>query len=162
MIQPSAGRMSCDFTSVVQESTFSSAHLPTTSADQTPGCASSCCQPCQPCQQPQLTLSPPFFTLHSHSLFLPPCLMALLLPQPMGPAALSLAEAPPFSSLIGRGGRGRGHGGGEALLGWASTTCRQTLANEHRQANTDKQTLAKTNTTDRTLNKQTDYNKVTY
>ena len=157
MIQPSAGRMSCDFTSVVQESTFSSAHLPTTSADQTPGCASSCCQlPALPAT----SAHPPTTLLHSHphSPFLPPCLMALLLPQPMGPAALSLAEAPPFSSLIGRGGRGRGHGGGEALLGWASTTCRQTLANEHRQANTDKQTLAKTNTTDRTLNKQKYYN----
>ena len=65
---------------------------------------------------------------HSWSPLLPPGLMALLLPQPMGPALLSLVELPPFSSLIGGDSRGRGHGGGEALHGWASSTCRTTLS----------------------------------
>ena len=76
--------------------------------------------------------------------------MALLLPQPMGPAALSLAEPPPFSSLIGRGGRGRGHGGGEALPGpplhaGQANTDIQTQANKHKyhQKNTDQGDMKK-------------------
>ena len=94
MIQPSAGRMSCDFTSVVQESTFSSAHLPTTSADQTPGCASSCCQlPALPAN----SAHPPTTLLPSS----PSPSLSLLASMPHGSAPASAHGT--CRPLIGRG-----------------------------------------------------------
>ena len=124
LIEPSADKMSCDFTSslLVQESTFPSTSQPPTSNSRLPTS-----QPTLPPTSVKihLTLKPPslFFTLTPT---LPCCLHASWLCSCLSPWDLPpshWSKPPPFSVLIGRGGRGRGHGGAEALLGWwASTT----------------------------------------
>ena len=137
LIQQSAGKMSCDFNQRGKQIIMLNTHLPPHPIKLQAAPSHAAVEPTHP---PHLLLAPPsLLHSHPHSPFLPPCLMALLLPQPMGPADLSLAEPPPFSSLIGRGGRGRGHGGGEALPG-PPLHAGQTWASKHRYTNTGKQT----------------------
>ena len=118
LIEPSADKMSCDFTSnqLVQESTFPSTSPPPTSNSRLPTS-----QPTLPPTSVKihLTLKPPplSFTLTPT---LPCCLHASWLCSCLSPWDLPpshWSKPPPFSVLIGRGGRGRGHGGGEALPG---------------------------------------------
>ena len=95
----------------------------------------------------------PFFTL---TLTLPRCLHASWLCSCLSPWDLlpsHWSKPPPFSLLIGRGARGRGHGGAEALHGWWAST---TWMGKAEEANTDRQTLTITQRhTDTRQTKQT-------
>ena len=92
LIEPSADKMSCDFTSnqLVQESTFPSTSQPPTSNSMLLQPTNLATYLSEDPPHPQTPLS--LLHSHPHSPLLPPCLMALLLPQPMGPPALSLVE----------------------------------------------------------------------